>query len=102
MADKSRKSNVVALLLCLLAGFLGAHRFYVGKIGSGVVQLLCCVLPVLMALYLKSGGSGDAVLPLAVVALASFGALIIWNLVDGIMIVMQKFSDSQGDVLKFK
>lgn len=35
----SRKSKSVALLLCVFLGGLGAHRFYVGKIGMGIVYL---------------------------------------------------------------
>ena len=37
---KSEKSNVTALLLCFFLGVLGVHRFYVGKIGTGVLQLV--------------------------------------------------------------
>lgn len=33
------KKKVTALLLCIFFGFLGAHRFYVGKTGSGVLYL---------------------------------------------------------------
>lgn len=36
----SRKSKVVALLLCIFFGYLGAHKFYVGKIGIGILYLL--------------------------------------------------------------
>lgn len=36
----SKKSKSVALLLCIFLGLLGAHRFYVGKIGSGFLYLL--------------------------------------------------------------
>lgn len=101
MGNKSHKSNVVALLLCVIVGFLGAHRFYVGKIKTGVVQLLCCFFPIFVALQIKADASGDAVLPLAVLALTSLGGLGIWLLVDGILIVMQKFTDSEGNTLKF-
>ena len=72
MADgKSEKSNTVALLLCFFIGFLGVHRFYVGKIGTGVLMLV------------------------------TLGGLGIWNLIDVIVIVMQKFTDGKGDTLKF-
>jgi hypothetical protein len=36
----SGRSRITTLLLCLFLGFLGAHRFYVGKIGTGFVWLL--------------------------------------------------------------
>lgn len=36
----SRRSRITALLLCLFLGYLGAHRFYVGKIGTGFVWLI--------------------------------------------------------------
>jgi TM2 domain-containing membrane protein YozV len=36
----SQKSRLVALLLCFFLGWLGAHRFYVGKIGTGVLMPL--------------------------------------------------------------
>ena len=72
MADgTSDKSNTVALLLCFFIGFLGVHRFYVGKIGTGVLMLL------------------------------TLGGLGIWNLIDFIIIAMQKFTDSEGNTLKF-
>ena len=67
----SDKSNVVALLLCFFIGILGVHRFYVGKIGTGVLQLL------------------------------TLGGLGIWALIDMIMIILQKFTDSDGNTLRF-
>lgn len=36
----SRKSRTVALVLCILLGYFGAHRFYVGRYGLGVLYLL--------------------------------------------------------------
>ena len=32
-------SKPVALILCLFAGYLGAHKFYEGKIGLGILYL---------------------------------------------------------------
>ena len=68
---KSEKSNTVALLLCFFLGFLGVHRFYVGKIGTGILQLV------------------------------TLGGLGIWALIDFIIIVVQKFTDSEGNTLSF-
>jgi hypothetical protein len=39
-ANPSEYNRLTALLLCLLLGFLGFHRFYVGKVGTGIVWLL--------------------------------------------------------------
>lgn len=33
----SPKSKMVALLLCIFLGPIGIHRFYVGKVGSGIL-----------------------------------------------------------------
>lgn len=35
----SKKNKMVALLLCIFLGALGVHRFYVGKIGTGILYL---------------------------------------------------------------
>jgi TM2 domain-containing membrane protein YozV len=65
-SNVSEKSRLVALLFCILLGFLGVHRFYVGKIGTGV----------LMALTL--------------------GGLGVWNLIDVILIAVGSFRDNEG------
>jgi TM2 domain-containing membrane protein YozV len=68
-AGASSKNKMTTLILCIFLGGLGVHRFYVGKIGTGIVWLL-------------TGGV--------------FG--IGW-LVDIIMIAMGKFKDKQGNLL---
>lgn len=35
----SPKNRLAALLLCIFLGELGIHRFYVGKIGTGLLYL---------------------------------------------------------------
>lgn len=68
-AGASSKSKITALLLCIFLGWLGVHRFYVGKVGTGVVWLL------------------------------TGGILGIGVLIDIIMIAVGKFKDKQGNIL---
>ena len=49
------KSKLAAFLLCVMLGFFGAHRFYTGQIGWGVLQLCtlgCCGVFVIIDLVL--------------------------------------------------
>ncbi len=39
-ASSSGKSQTVALVICILIGGLGIHRFYLGYVGIGIIQLL--------------------------------------------------------------
>lgn len=67
---KSEKSWITTLLLCFFLGGLGVHRFYAGKIGTGILQLITV------------GGCG------------------IWTLVDLIMIITGSFTDKDGNPIK--
>ena len=69
-AGTSQKSFVTTLILCVLLGGLGVHRFYVGKTGTGILMLL------------------------------TLGGLGIWTLIDLIVIAVQNFKDSEGLVIK--
>jgi len=42
-AGRSGKSIIMASLLCILLGLLGAHQFYTGHIVKGVVMLLLTI-----------------------------------------------------------
>lgn len=65
-----QKSKLVTFLLCWLFGVFGVHRFYTGKVGTGVIWLL-------------TGG------------LCGFGVLV-----DMIMILCNAFKDKSGQLLK--
>jgi TM2 domain-containing membrane protein YozV len=66
----SPKGYVPAILICFFFGAFGIHRFWVGKIGTGILMLL------------------------------TLGGLGIWALIDFIMIVVGKFTDKQGRLIK--
>lgn len=62
----SEKSFVVTWLLALLVGFVGVDRFYLGKVGTGLLKLVTC------------GGAG------------------VWALVDLVLVLTGAQRDKQG------
>ena len=40
MNNCSQKDWTITLVLCLLGGGIGAHRYYVGKVGTGILYTL--------------------------------------------------------------
>lgn len=44
IAAVSSKNKIVALVLCILFGYFGFHKFYVGKDGMGAIYLFTCGL----------------------------------------------------------
>lgn len=66
----SEKSGIACLLFLLLLGPLGLHRFYVGKVGTGL-------------LFLLTGGG-----------------LMIWWLIDLIILIIGSFTDAGGRFVK--
>lgn len=71
--DANKKSALIAYLCWFFLGGVGAHRFYGGKTGSGIVQLVMLISGFVL---LAAGGVGLVVL----------GALGIWVLVDAFLI----------------
>lgn len=47
------KSRTVAVLLALFLGGIGAHKFYLGKVGTGLLYLLFCwtFVPAIIAIF---------------------------------------------------
>ena len=70
MVIEPQKSWLATVLLCQFLGTLGMHRFYTGRIVSGILQLL------------------------------TFGGFGIWTLVDLIMIVSGDFKDQYNRPLE--
>ena len=62
----SDKKKYLAAILALLLGFVGAHRFYVGKTESGVYQVI------------------------------TLGGFFLWAIADLIIILYGEFEDSNG------
>ncbi len=69
-ANVSDKSGIACLLLLIFLGYLGIHRFYVGKVGTGILFIITC------------------------------GGLGIWWLIDLILLLTGSFTDAQGRVVK--
>ncbi|AUM14444.1 TM2 domain-containing protein [Ketobacter alkanivorans] len=67
---RSRRKILPALLLCLVFGFFGTHRFYTGKVGTGILQML------------------------------TLGGLGLWVLIDAVILISGKFRDAEGAPLK--
>jgi TM2 domain-containing membrane protein YozV len=66
----SNKNWLIVLLLCIFLGYLGIHRFYTGKIGTGILWML------------------------------TVGLFGIGYIVDLLLIATFKFKDSDGYLLK--
>ena len=70
VSQKSEKGFVPTLLLCFFLGSLGVHRFYTGKVGTGILMLI------------------------------TLGGLGIWTLIDFVMIATSNFKDRDGLYIK--
>lgn len=75
--NESDRDWLTTLLLLIFVGSFGVHRFYVGKIGTGLLYIL--------VLFCSFG----------------FGTLI-WWIIDLISIATGNFTDAQGRVIKRK
>ena len=65
----SEKRKLPAFLLCLFFGFFGVHRYYVGKVATGLLQLF------------------------------TVGGLGLWWLLDLLVILLGGFTDKEGRLI---
>jgi hypothetical protein len=100
----SPKSRLATSLLAWFLGFLGVHRFYTGKIGTGVIML---ILGVAAALCWIGGFLGvldenraEPIFGLWLIAGVLYFAVWIWMVIDFIMAVTGNFKDSQGKIIR--
>ena len=63
---------LITFLLCWFFGVFGVHRFYNGKIGTGILMLI------------------------------TFGGLGIWWMVDFIVIIVGRFRDNEGNEIRIR
>ena len=65
----SEKRKLPAFLLCLFFGMFGLHRFYVGKVATGLLQLF------------------------------TLGGFALWWLLDLLVILFGGFTDKEGRLI---
>lgn len=61
---------LISLLLCVFVGVFGIHRFYLGRVGTGILMLI------------------------------TFGGFGIWYIIDIILIVLGQLRDRNGQLVK--
>jgi TM2 domain-containing membrane protein YozV len=85
-ADVSPKSRLATVLLAFFLGEFGAHRFYIGKIGTAVVMLVLTIIGVATALFF--------------VGWAFLAATGIWAFIDFIIAIVGNMKDKEGKLIK--
>jgi TM2 domain-containing membrane protein YozV len=78
-ADVSPHSRLVAGLLGLLLGGFGIHRFYLGFLGIGVLQILVTLITWV-----------------ACVRIHGYPIGAIWGIIEGILILAGRMRDAEG------
>ena len=96
-APASDRSMIVMILLWLFLGGIGMHRFYAGKPGSAVGQMMLTVGAILVFIIaVVAAGSGGSVV-VGWLALATNG---VWLIVDFFRIITGNFRDVAGNVIR--
>lgn len=84
----SKKSRLVAAVLCWFLGLFGIHRLYLGKTGSGTAMLILGLLSLATAIF--------------AIGLPGLIVVGVWAFIDFILIIIGKMKDGQNlPVLKW-
>ena len=75
--------------LCLVAGYVGIHDFFVGKIGLGFVKILIPILCIVMTISQKSA-----------MPLAFLGVNIVLWVLDLVALKAKRFTDGKGYTIR--
>jgi TM2 domain-containing membrane protein YozV len=91
----SPKSRLATTLLAFFLGGFGAHRFYLGKIGTAVTMLVLTIIGYVL-LIVGSVGFSPVILAIGYVLVSAVG---IWAFVDFIFAVIGKMKDKEGKLI---
>lgn len=91
------KSKVVAALLCLFLGGLGAHRFYLNDNAIALLQLACLPISVIMMLVLSAASLSGIAAGLFLGAVLIHG---IWIFTDLIRILFTSSGEELANLFK--
>jgi TM2 domain-containing membrane protein YozV len=81
----SEKQKLAAGLLQIFLGKFGVGRFYTGHTGLAIAQLCTCVAGIWILSWFTCGATI---------------AVILWPIIDGIVILSTKSTDSDGRILR--
>ena len=90
----SKKSRLVAFLLCYIFGICGAHRFYVGKTFSGILFIFGLILPIVLFTVVQEG-----MFALVLGVIIWIALMIVWA-IDAVMIILGNFKTDKGKYIK--
>jgi len=80
----------IAGCLAFFLGNAGVHRFYVGKVGLGILTVLIMVFSMILLSSRKTEALGYVIV----------AGLTIWSLIDFFLILGNKYKDKSGNIIR--
>lgn len=97
--DVSPKSRLATASLAFFLGVFGTHRFYIGRIITGIVMLLLCIAG-WATIWLAVTGDMILVSNIFFTAVGFVVAVWMWAFVDFIVAVAGDMTDKEGRLIK--